>query len=427
MKALIALLLAASVTVNVWLIVRRTFHPIIGRAAKTSVHSAEPARPTNSPPLNAAEAELLSSLDSADVTVLRDQLRAAGFDEATVRAAVEGGLRQHYREKLIAQRIEHLRTSWWRGNAARGSPTPSQRTLVQAPLRALLGIDPFDLADLESHYDFLPPEKRALLATIDLDYSELQTSRSGTNAQLKADVAAQEVLSREQRQDVLAALTPEERAEYDLRFSSTASQNARRFAAMDENEAEFRAIEPIIEAYSAKGKDVPQGPNSLAANSALQQDAIDQLVATVGYDRACAYLWATDSGPYRSTLHVLQEAGLPADNAFRLLQLASDTGAQAIAIHYDPQQTPEQKIAALAELQQATRPQLDALIPPESQAKLDSAAITWFTLLGEGSYLPVKASLMGEGWNLYPATSVAAPPKGNAPIIPRAQRTAVRH
>ena len=421
MKALLTLLLAMSLTANAWLFLR----PFGGGHASevANLRSAQSAHLSTGkgPDFPVADAKLLAALDTTDLVLLRDQLRAAGVDDPSIRGVIEGALRQRYREQVSAWRVERLRTAWWRGGrSAPGESAPSQRKLVDDQLRTLLGPDPLDLADAEVRYDFLSPEKRRLLAMIDLDYAELQARvpAARTNAALKSDLDQQQLLTKERQKDLIAALTPDERAEYDLRFSSSAVLNSRRFATIEVTEPEFRIIEPIVDALQQQESGLPNDAKLLATRAGIEQRTMDKLVAVLGYDRAIDYVWGVDSGPYVDTVSLLHEANLPTTNASHLLQLAAETGIQAAAIHADMSSTPEQKRTALAALQQSVRPQLDALVPPAIQAKLPESAISWFTIMSDGQYQMYRPVMYGSGWMVPSSFSVMTPPKEPRSAVP---------
>src|SRR5690242_4213549 len=111
MKKLFALLLLSSLTANAWLMIRSSSDDPSRAPAPTAAKRDE--RPAAS-----AEAKLLTTLDTADLAALRDQLRASGVDEPSIRGVMEGTLRGRYRALVSAWRVEQLRTSWWRGGRA---------------------------------------------------------------------------------------------------------------------------------------------------------------------------------------------------------------------------------------------------------------------------------------------------------------------
>jgi hypothetical protein len=418
MKRFFLFLLATSLTANAWLYFRETTHPAASPEA-----NGTPTRSPNAAPSPEAVSPLvglLATLDRADVDLakLRDELRAAGVDDSSVRGLLEGVLRARYEAQAAAGQIDAFRTGWWRrGLSAPGRTGPSARSLVDEPLQALLGRDPLDIADAEARYDFLSPEKRRLLALTDLDYTDLRrkSPQARTSAATKTELEEQQLLARERQKDVIAALTPEERAEYDLRFGGTAARNARRFAAIQVTEEEFRAVKPILDVLDEQRR----GKSLVSAEYAgAEQTAVDGLVSAVGYARALDFIWGDDSGPYAKTTRLLREASLPPDNAVRLFQLSAETGLKAAAIHDDAALDAAQKRAALTTLQQATRPQLDALVPPALQSKLDPYAFTWFQILGDGRYQMQRPILIGGGWAIGPEIPVATAPKGPRPSVP---------
>jgi hypothetical protein len=418
MKIVILGLLSMSLTANAWLLLRPAPVP------PSSDVALVPARPAGAKEAPAAAlVRLLSASDSVAPEQLRDRLRAAGADESFVRAMVEAALRRRFEEEARAAAAARGRGEWWRRAAPGGPAGPSQRKMVLEPLQALMGPDPFDLADTEVRYDFLSPEKRRLLAAIDRDYGELQTRavQARSNAALKAEVDELQLLADERRKDILAALSPEERAEYDLRFSASAARNARRYDGMNVTEEEYRAIQPIVARFSEQSSTLPGGSRG-AAYTDLQQRTVDDLVAAVGYDKAVEYLWSNDSGPYARTAGVLREAGLPERQAARLLQLASDVGERAAAIHYDAALTAEQKRAALLAVRDEAASRFEALAPPATRAKLPEEATEWLTLLGEGRYRRSSPSLTGIGWATYPLATVTTPPTGPKLTLPTLRR-----
>ena len=420
MRKLVILLIAGSLAANVWL----CLHPPV---PVTVLKSSDRQAPAARIPVT-ADAKLLTAPDTAELATWRDRLRAAGFDEPSVRSALEGVLRYRQREQLALWRIGRLRNAWWLGGlSAPGGPSaPSQRKLFNEPLQVLLGPDPFDLADMEMRYEFLSPEKRRLLALIDLDYADLQarSPQGRSNAPTKSEIEEQQLLTREQQKDLLAALTSGERAEYDLRFGGTAATNSGRFVTMDVTEAEFRVIKPMIDSYAEEGKTLtPKDPNYLETRLRLDQRTIDQAVGLLGYDRALDYLWAVNAQAYTETVRTLKAFDLPTHNAAQLLQLAAETGVHGVAIHYDTALTAEQKRAALTVLQATVRPQLEALVPPAAQAKLGQPAIEWFTVLGDGHYAVFQPAVSGNTWHIATPVSVTSTPSGPRRVVPLPRRS----
>jgi hypothetical protein len=215
---------------------------------------------------------------------------------------------------------------------------------------------------------------------------------------------------------LVAALTPVERSEFDLRFGGTAEPNAQRVAKLNVSEDEFRAIKTAADAYQeAVRAGLVQANSDLEPNAA--QRAVDHFVKALGYDRALEYLWS-GPGAYERVTSLMKEISRPADNAARLFQLAAETGERAAAIHYDPSRSTDQKKTALLALQRTVRPQLDALVPSSAQSKLPDPAIAWFNMMGDGKYERMIPLIFGSGRHHGPRQSVITPVTGSVPQIP---------
>lgn len=412
MKRVLILLLVVSLAINLWLWRRSAMEPSPAMAVEKQVSvKAEPGLP-------------VATLETGDVAAIRDALRAAGVDESTIRGIVEGVLRQRLHGQLAAEKIERARHAWWRnGRAAAAGDAAAMKAKVTGPLRSLLGPDPLDAQDAESRYSFLRPDKRQKLGQIDRDYAELQASRPPnlTNAQLRAAAKEEQLLTDERRKDVIAALTPEEKAEFDLRFSETAGLVSRRMAAMGATEAEYRLIKPLLDDFNRQAGALPKGENfSSEAYNELQRAATQRLVATLGYDRAVAYLWSGYDAEYSALSRAAADAQLPPDTPVRVMELALDVGQEAARVHEDPALTPEQKRAALPALQQSAQARLDALLSPAAHAALPADGLRWLSDLGEGKYRVPMPTLLSSG-SYYVHTITAPPPSkpdGLPPALP---------
>jgi hypothetical protein len=418
MKKTIALFLVVSLSANAWLLLRPS--PPVPAAAIATRARPSPANAASSD--NAALVRALAHVDPTEPDALVQSLRAAGASDETTRATLDGVLRQNYRAAVSAWRIERFRNAWWKGAGRGNAGMPVLRTLVSDPAKKILGPDPLDIADAAVRYDFLPPEKRRLLALIDLDYAELLKPGSGTfgRAATKAEATEEQLLVQERRKDVLAALSPAERTEYDLRFSGTAVLNAERFAHLNVTESEFRTLKPLLDEYQSAFRAAMVQSNYGPEAIAVEQRTVDQIVGALGYDRALEYLWHV-SGAYDDVVAVMRDLNQPARVAARVFQLGAETGERAAAIHYDPSLTAEQKKAALLTLQESVRPQLDALVPPAAQTRLPEPAIGWFQLLGEGRYEQMRPTLYGNGRGSVPPVSVTSPTSRPARPMPLAR------
>jgi hypothetical protein len=416
MKKLFGLLLGVSLAANIWLLVRHASQST-APAANLSAQDGASSRAIT----KAAPALSVGAIKSTDPTALCDALRAAGADDRLVRAVLEGVLRRREREKLAAQRIDRTRTAWWRtGRTAEAGDAKLAKEMVADPLQRLLGRDPADLADAENRYAFLPPEKRRLLAQIDLDYQELlaHVPQTVLNTQLESEAKEQQLLAEERRKDLLAALSPEERAEYDLRFSGTAGTTSRRAGAMVATEAEFRALKPVIDDFDQKSRALPKGDGFTQAYADLQRTTTQQLVATLGYDRAMDYVWSGSDSEYSALRRATEAAQLPATTPARVMDLAVETGRQAATIHDDASLNTDQKRAALLALQESAKAQLATVLPSAAQQQLPADGLRWLNALGEGRYfIPSPAIISSGGYTVYSVTNPPPKTRVESPVI----------
>lgn len=440
-KACLAILFVVSLSVNVWLALKAapSLWREAGRARAPALSPpAKRARPAAAATATPGSAAMAASLQlfveaqrASDLAVFRDKLRAEGVDEQSIRDMIEGALRAHYFETIKIWRRDHNRNQWWLPRGALNTDgIPSSQALVASPLYARCGPSALDIADAEVRYGFLPADKRRTLALIDLDYSELQervrpTSRdyNPTKELLQADLDRLQYLKNERQKDLLDALTDEERAEYNLRFSPMIASNTARFSAMNATEQEFRAITPLLESLQQAQTAAPVSAASVAARSGLEQTALDQLVAAVGYDRAVDYTWSASSPMYTEAANLLRNADLPPTQAPRLLQLESETGVRAMAIHSDTTLTPNQKKLALTALQETAQTELDAVIPAKMQANLPAQSFSWLTGLSVGRYQILQAT-MSSGSFAPTVVSITSPPPAPSRVVPVVRRSA---
>lgn len=391
MKRTLIVLVALSVCANGWLVWRSSHRHGVAAAPSLGV-----VAPSAKPPLAALP---VTALGSAEPAALLDLLRATGADEESVRAMFEGVLRRRHAEKIAELRVERLRTSWWR------LETPQQagedavtKQMVTDPLVQLLGPDPLDVEAVASKYAFLSPERQRQLAQVDLDYADIvRTAGVGqTSAQTRAEAIEQRMVAEERRKDIYASLSPEERAEYDLRFSGSASMIAPRVTVMGVTEAEYRKIKPVIDEFDAYAKAVPHDGAATAAHLALQESAMAKLAEVIGYERAADFAWSGHNATYGAISKAARANQLPSDTPRRVMDLMADTGQRAAAVHAQAGLSLEQKRSALVSVQQDAQTKYDQLLPREVQQSLSPEDIGWLKQLGEGRYVvPVTTLYSG--------------------------------
>jgi hypothetical protein len=373
-------------------------------------------------------------VQQVDLVALRNQMRASGASEAAIRSVLQGILHRRYRERLSQDRADRLARGWWRDpQRTHGTAEDVQQLIgdprlahemVTKPLEDLLGVDPVDLAREDARYGFLPEETRRALGRLDRENVSgfTRTGQPEVDAKMSADFYAQRRRNEEERAALLAGLTPELRTEYDMRHGQFAQGLAAQFESLDVSEQEFRTLYPLADTYAKAMEAGRKSDDATAVRARLQQQMADQLIATLGYDRALDYIWA-GSGLYPAYARVARDAGLPPATAGRMLQLAAETGERASAIHADAALSLEQKREGLRTLQQAVQPQLDALVPSAERQRLAPGSLAWYTGLAEGRYQMPGTVLPGEIRTVAGSGSSSvsdAPPSSPArSIVPR--------
>jgi RNA polymerase sigma factor (sigma-70 family) len=385
------------------------------RAEPIQAMARAAAAPTAVVPMPAHE-----FIRTGDLAALRDQLRAAGTDEGTIHGVLEQILYMRYRQKVSDDRAEHERLWWqdvqrtWGTTGARplGEDTALLNRMVTNEMARLVGLHPLEREAAEARYAFLPDQLRQSFITLvrSEPAAPSLTGNPETDSQLRTDYEKAQRAYSEKNQALLATLTPEQRAEYDLHFSTFAYGLQQQLLPVTLTEQEYRTVYPLAEAYARDYAALPAADKRSEAKNELDRRAVAQLINTFGYDRALDLIWSA-TPEYSTYERVVREGGLPAPTTSQVLQLAADTGDQAAAIHADATLTLEQKQASLLALQQRTQAQLDGLITPAQQQRLPADSLAWITLLGQGRYKPIATSLPGQA-----TRTIVAPISINAAV-----------
>jgi hypothetical protein len=390
--------LSASLIGNAWM---------WGRANVQQSSPRSPSAITEAKAPLAAPSLTFSDLRREDLSVARDQMRASGASEATIRGVIEGILRRRYREELSVRRSQRLETGWWRERdftrivegPVRMTPADDPilfREMVQAPLDRLLGPDPSELAEINARYEFLTEATRQQLARIEADiasttsidvqarYGGNETALQNEKSRLQAGLAA-----------VLAGLPPQQRHEYNLRFGWLTPGLKQRMAVIDGTEDEYRLVFQLLDVHAkARGISGEREARNVAG-SRIDQSTADQLVQLLGFERALDYIW---SGTYEYPAYArgVREANLPLGIASQIVQLAAKTAEQASLIHFEASRPLEQKRVAFEVLRRNAQVELDALLPPSVQQKFVPRSLAWLAELNEGRYKLITTTLSGQ-------------------------------
>lgn len=369
--------------------------------------------------------ELVRAINDNDPKVLRDFLRSAGFSDEMVRSIVQMRVWEKYRERMKSLNPQNNPDqSWWKnergsqyGNFNQQSKAQREESRrlqreVRDELEALLGADPNQQRWQDKRLAFLPAEKRQALQKIQQDYQELigEVQQDINGFQLPSDVEKLRFLEDEQRRDIEALMTPEERLAYDLRNSPTANQLRWQMTNLNATEAEYLAIFPLQKAFDAKynpqnqysygrnySEDTPRDEaywkERREAEAALKQ----QIKSIIGEERVAESVRLQDND-WRQLEAATARLQLPAETPQRLYSLRTAAATTAQQVADNTALTFDQKKQALADLAQQTRDQVrTALGADGSDAYFKNNGMSWLKELERGRVVTFNAE--NAQWN----------------------------
>lgn len=301
------------------------------------------------------------------------RLRAGGMPPDLIRSLVYSRVQTRYRDRLRALAPAPTDEYWRSWNQAGwAAMTPEARAQyralsreIEAEIRALLGDEPESLSPSarrlhEQMASLVPVAKVQQIEAIQRDYNDLvaQVRERSRGLVLKADREQLRLLERERRNDLAAALTPEELLEYDLRASPTAAALRNRLNFFQPSEAEFRALGQL---QLELDRQFPPGDMSAEESDrrhAAERELLDRIRATLTPERFAEYQVTID-GMYSQTRSFVSAYGLAPSVAHEIVALKQQTWRRIDELHAAGL-TPEQRNAALLALQQETESELGA-------------------------------------------------------------------
>jgi hypothetical protein len=407
------LLLAASLFTN------------IGLVALVATRPAAPAPNAASTPHGAHDANasgkseaLRAALASGDAAALE----AAGVSAEIARELALGRALSRFAARAgAAGRSEDAR--WWRNQPARGAreqELAGRRELSDA-LIAALGYDPLGLdGQKETQLAFLSPTKRQALRRITQDYDEMIAKFSAGGVQLASDREKLRLLRAERERDIAALLTPEERAAYEMRTSTTSTMVRSRYGDAIESEAEFQKIYALQKAFDEKfPREALTGritPEVLKARADAERQLEGELRAAVGDERYAALRRAAD--PDLRTLDALaSRLNLPPTATGTLASARDAFAAESQRINSDTSVPVPQRRAQIQALAAEARAEITRTLGAEA-AEAYAQRSPWLSMLQSGmaySTTPQEGapgSLMPGGQSVFPVMPAGVVPAG---------------
>lgn len=357
-------------------------------------------------------AAIVAAIRGDNLDALREELLAAGLDDATVRDIVRSRFQKRFQSRFQAlQTSTPGQSAWWKNDDGWQVNTKEQRAAIrvlqdevnQEHLRLLGESSTADAMRnnpwLERQYGFLPPEKREALMRLEQDYNELsqELNEESRGFRMPEDAEKARFIEEEKRSDLAEALGPEAFAEYERRRSRTANNLRWRMTQMDATEAEFVAIFEIQKEFDDVHTNYDPFGNFYIDHSSPEKREIRataekamraEIKETLGPERYKAYVRSQDH-EYQQLQNATKRFALPDDTPARVFDLRDDVPQAALQIAENTNLTPEEKKTEVSRLAAQTREQVVALLGPDvAKVYLDqNSGMQWLRQLEQGTII----------------------------------------
>lgn len=320
-----------------------------------------------------------SEIESADYRVYMANLRGISCPQRTIRDIIVADVDQVFIQRGRELLMPLNRRLWWMLANEDEAKELGHRTekeweaLVderKAVLKELLGHeDPYssnDPAESEARertrwahtLDFLSPEKQeqvlALRQACEQAVRELWKSEHQLTKEERQDRQRQQrELEAGRDQQLSALLTPDERAEYQLRTSNSADLR-HRLSRVEFSTEEIRTIARVSnERQQAESQVTGDNREARQRRAELARQADAQLKQTLGETRYAEYQRAQD-GRFEAISQVVDRYGLPEATAVAAYDMQLAAEAQATALRKDQNRTSEERQAMLEAIRAET-------------------------------------------------------------------------
>lgn len=310
-----------------------------------------------------------AQLESEDYRDYITRLRSIGCPEQTIRDLVIADVDKMFAPKMQAARLGPREMKYWQpveqelwDGTAEQAAQRQQRAVdyeKREVIRQLLGVDLIGerlrtqgQADYHGQrLGFLPEEKRAQVRTVLDQFADKERELmeeqidNGDGFLATGDLAR----IRQQKEAALTPLlTPEERAQYDLWFSDSATRVRDSVFGMNATEEEFLKLYTLQKNFDAQSGGA--GANNQEALAQFQQQAREAL----GEARYGEWVRAQDP-EYRELARVTSRFKLPATTAAELYSYKQPIEEARAHVEADPSMTALQKDAAYRAIAEETQ------------------------------------------------------------------------
>ncbi len=333
--------------------------------------------------------DTIRALDTSDPAKLPATLLQLGFPENLIRELlIIQDIRQHL-QRIVQQLQEPSSRHYWQNPGwfpALDNVDMELFGKVEVQLAALIGLTKEQVASLRpaQSLDFLSPAKRDQIAAIQRDYDAMREKLEAeiNGFELPDDQARRELLDHEQARDIAALLSPEEKRQYDLRYSETADTVRNFFGPKIQTEAEYLALyDEEVSWQKTRDQLIANNQAHLTEDAhALHRERVD---AILGRERTDPLYRGIDP-----ELELIAAASnrlnLPPSTSKRILALRAETSASSRKIAEDKNLTPEQRAAALTQLAQQATAKMTPLFGTPSAANAYLSKTEWYNALTNG-------------------------------------------
>jgi hypothetical protein len=341
-----------------------------------------------------------SQVASDDFSLYRDNLRAIGCPETTVREIIRAVINEyclpqrrsilnsfqdHYWDLVMHQNVHKRqslpRTEW-------GLALSSLASKRQKMIADLLGPDAVITEaerqarrnDWERSFSWLSAGKRAQLIQLEEKYSQQLDAAS-----ISGDDASLQKFQQQFEEAEQQLLTPEEMAELNLRGSDAAGWAAN-LQGFNPSETEWRTLTDLRAQFEASqaelGKVNLSGEQVAAQQSELQSNFDSAVQATLDPDRFAQYQLANNE-PYQALHAVTQRYGLPDSVVEQGLSIQQTALASAAQIRGDSTLSPADQQVALMAIQEETQQTLGQVLGANVLSTYQEYGGDWLAGLGQ--------------------------------------------
>lgn len=372
----------------------------------------DPPAPWPSNPSGPSASFRWNEMVSDDLKIYRDNLRAVGCPELTVREIMQTVIN----EKFGARRREILASaenSYWdmvrRGDLAKRQTLPQtgwakaltalvaerEQTLVDVLGEKGLGAEQKRLAlreQREGNRQWLPANKRAQLALLEDSHDQHLTEWTaalGSRTPTAEEQAKLEQWQQDFENGKKALLTPEEQQELQLRESDVADWAAN-LPGFSPSEEEWRALTALRlqleQAQNDLASRTMNDDEKQALQTQLQTNFETAAQQSLSPDRFTQYQLANNE-QYQALRNVTQRYGLPDSVATQAVEAQQNAQNAAMQIRSNSNLSPEDQQSALNLVQQQAQQALSQILGHETFSTYEEYGGDWLNSLNQ---LPTK-------------------------------------